>query len=49
MRKGAIISEYLPWLLIALAILAVLVITASLLKERGISIIDHVKNLIRGR
>ncbi len=46
-RRG-IVTEYLPWLLIALAVLAILVITIFLLKEKGISLIDSIKNLFRG-
>jgi hypothetical protein len=47
--KRGIVTEYLPWLLIALAVLAIIVITIFLLKEKGISIIDSIKNLFRGR
>ncbi len=49
MRKRGIVTEYLPWLIIGLAILAVLVITIFLLKEKGISLIDSIKNLFKGR
>lgn len=51
MRRGkrGIVTEYLPWLLIALAVLAILVITIFLLKEKGISMIDSIKNLFKGR
>jgi len=44
-NKKAIISEYLPWLLIGLAVLAILVITIFLLKEKGVSLIDQIKTL----
>ncbi|MCK5149773.1 hypothetical protein KAJ87_02515 [Candidatus Pacearchaeota archaeon] len=47
-HKG-IITEYLPWILIAVAILAVLMITIFLLRGKGTSLIDQVKNLFRGR
>lgn len=49
MKKRGIVSEYLPWILIALAILVVLVLTIFILKEKGISILDNFKNLFRGR
>lgn len=45
-RKG-VISEYLPWLLIAVAVLALLVVTIFLLKEKGFSLIDSIKNLFK--
>ncbi len=47
-RRG-IVSEYLPWLLIAIAVLAIIVVTIFLLKEKGISLIEQVKNLFEGR
>ena len=49
MKKRGVISEYLPWLLIAIAVLAILMITIFILREKGISLIDTVKNLfVRG-
>lgn len=45
--KG-IISEYLPWLLIAIAVLAILMVTIFLLRGKGILLIDKIKNLFRG-
>ncbi len=45
--KKGIISEYLPWILIAIAILAVLMIAVFILKEKGVSVIDSIKNLFR--
>ena len=49
MKKKGVISEYLPWLLIAIAVLAILMITIFLLREKGISLIDKIKNLFVGR
>ena len=49
MKKQGVISEYLPWILIAVAVLVVLMITIFLLREKGVSIIDQIKNLFRGR
>ena len=47
MKKRGIISDYLPWLLLAIAVLAILMVTILLLKDKGISLIDAVKNLFR--
>jgi hypothetical protein len=47
--KKGIASEYLPWLLIALAILAILMISIFLLKGKGIEVLEGIKNLFRGR
>jgi len=49
MKKKGVISEYLPWLMIAVAVLAILMITILLLKDKGVSLIDSIKNLFRGR
>ncbi len=45
--KKGIISDYLPWILIAVAVLVILMITIFLLKGKGISLIDTIKNLFR--
>jgi len=47
MKKKGIITEYLPWLLIALAVLAIITILIFTLKEQGISLIDKIKDLIK--
>jgi len=49
MKKRGIISEYLPWLLIGIAILSIVMISIFVLKEKGISLIDQIKNLFRMR
>ena len=45
--KKGIVSEYLPWLLIAVAVLAILVLTIFILKGKGINLIDKIKDLFR--
>lgn len=47
-KKRGIISEYLPWILIAVAVLVILMITLFLLKDQGIYLIEKIKNLFRG-
>jgi hypothetical protein len=46
--KRGIVSEYLPWLLIGLAVLAIVMISIFLLKDKGIGFIDQIKNIFRG-
>ncbi len=46
--KRGIISEYLPWILIAVAILVVLMIAIFFLKGNGDSFIGAFKNLFGG-
>jgi len=48
-NKKGIVSEYLPWILIAVAILVILMIGVFVLKEKGISVIDKFKGLLRFR
>ncbi|MEK6741723.1 MAG: hypothetical protein AABX68_00885 [Nanoarchaeota archaeon] len=43
----AIISDYLPWLLMAVAILVILMITIFVLKGKGVSLIDNIKSIFR--
>lgn len=47
MEKKGIVTEYLPWLLIALAVLVIMMVTIGLLQGKGISMIDQIKNLFR--
>lgn len=47
MKKRGIVTEYLPWILIALAVLAIIMITIFVLREKGVSIIDQIKNLFK--
>ncbi len=44
-----IISEYLPWMLIAIAILVVLMLTVFVLKGKGIEVIGKLKDIFRWR
>jgi hypothetical protein len=48
-KKKGIITDYLPWLIIGLAVLVIMMVAIFLLKEKGTSFIDYVKNLFRGR
>lgn len=47
MKKTGIVTEYLPWLLISLAVLAIVMVIIFLLREQGTSLIDEIKNLFR--
>jgi len=49
MKKRGVVADYLPWLLIGIAILAIIMITIFLLKGQGFSLIDRIKDLIGGR
>jgi hypothetical protein len=48
-NKRGIISEYLPWLLIGIVILAILMISIFILKGKGFDFIDKIKNIFGGR
>ena len=47
MNKRGIITEYLPWIMISVAVLAIVLISLVVFKEKGVSIIDSIKNLLR--
>ena len=47
--KRGIIADYLPWLLIGIAVLVIRMITLIVLQEEGVSLIDRLKNLVRGK
>jgi hypothetical protein len=47
--KKGIVSEYLPWLLIAIAVLVIIVIAVFFMKKSGYSLIDRIKDLFGGR
>ena len=49
MRKKGIITEYLPWILIGIAVLVVLIIAAFYLREGGIGLIDKLRGIFTGR
>jgi hypothetical protein len=46
--KKGIVSEFLPWLLIAIAVLVILMITIFILKGQGTSLIDKLKGIVGG-
>ncbi len=46
-NKKGVAMEYLPWLLIALALLVIIVISIFFLKQEGTSLIDKISNLFR--
>ena len=49
MKKSGVITEYLPWLLISLAVLAIIMITIFFLKQEGTSLIDKIKDIFSFR
>ncbi len=46
-EKRGVITEYLPWMLIALAVLVILMIVIFTISGQGSSLIDKIKNLFR--
>ena len=49
LHKKGVVSEYLPWLLIAIAVLVIIVISIFFMKKSGFSLIDKIKGLFGGR
>jgi hypothetical protein len=48
-EKKAIVSDYLPWLLIGIAILVILTLAIFILSGKGTEFIDKIKNIFGGR
>ena len=44
-RKKGVVADYLPWILIAVAVLVILMIAIFLLKGQGVSLIDKIKGI----
>jgi hypothetical protein len=49
MKKKGVVADYLPWIIIAVAILAIVMVAIFVLKGQGTSLIDQIKNLVRFR
>ncbi len=49
MNKRGIVSEYLPWVLIAVAVLAILSISIFILRDSGSSLVDSLRRILGGR
>lgn len=43
--KKGVVSEYLPWIIIAIAVLVIVMIAIFFLKDKGVSVLDFFKNL----
>ena len=49
LKKKGVVADYLPWIIIAVAILVILTIAAFFLRNQGFNLIDQIKNLFAGR
>ncbi len=47
MNKRGIIADYLPWLIIGVVVLVIILLAIFVLREKGISLIEQIKNLFR--
>ena len=46
--KRGIVTDYLPWLLIAIAVLVIVMVAIFLFKGQGTNVITQIKNLFFG-
>ncbi|MDP3987007.1 MAG: hypothetical protein Q8P81_02160 [Nanoarchaeota archaeon] len=46
--KNGIVADYLPWILISIAVLVILMITVFVLKDKGVSLVDQIKGIFGG-
>jgi len=49
MKKKGLVADYLPWIIISLAVLAIIFVSLFVLKDKGNSMIDSIKNIFRLR
>ena len=47
MNKRGIVADYLPWLIIGVVVLVIILLAIFVLREKGISLIEQIKNLFR--
>lgn len=47
MNKKGVVSEYLPWIIIAVAVLVIVLIAIFFLKDSGFTLLDKIKNLFK--
>jgi len=47
-KKRGIVADFLPWLLIVIAILVILMIAVFILSGKGLEFINSIKNLFKG-
>ena len=47
--KRGIVSDYLPWILIAVAALVILMAALFVMKDKGLVILDKIKTLFSSR
>ncbi|MDA3836945.1 MAG: hypothetical protein PF542_04950 [Nanoarchaeota archaeon] len=48
-NKKGIVSEALPWIIIAIAIMVILMFGIFIFRQKGVTVIDGVKDLFKGR
>lgn len=47
MNIKGVVSDYLPWILIAVAVIVIGMASVLVFKDKGVSLIDSIKNLFR--
>ncbi len=48
-NKRGIIADYLPWIILAVVVLGVVMLSLFIMKEKGFSLIDNLKGIFKGR
>ena len=46
--KKGVVADYLPWLLMGLAVLVIIMISIFLMRNKGVSLIDQIKGIFGG-
>jgi hypothetical protein len=46
--KRGVVADYLPWIILAIVVLSVVMISIFVMRSKGFSLIDQLKGLFRG-
>ncbi|MFW6233623.1 MAG: hypothetical protein ACOC3Z_03095 [Nanoarchaeota archaeon] len=46
--KKGVVLDYLPWIIISVAVLVIVLIGLVVLKDKGINILDSIKSMFSG-
>ena len=45
-NSRGIVADYLPWIMIAVAVLVIIMVAIFIMKGQGVSLIDKIKNIL---
>ena len=48
MGKRGVISDYLPWIILAIVVLTIMMIAIFMLRGKGVGLLDRLKSIFTG-